>query len=157
MNKKIEPRFVLFGVILIIVVFCVGYLSKNFVLRQYDAARLSRFADRIGYADHIVATNYGSSISLTLTGDSAAKIVGAVSSAMTARMPNKVFKAKYSVTATFYKGTNVLGDIKISESLFLLNWNSPPFFDDSELLKTMVETPLLEKERGSFRERGGTK
>ncbi len=157
MNKKIEPRFVLFGVILIVVVLCVGYLSKNFVLRQYDAARLSRFAHRIADADHIVASFYRSSVSLTLTGDNATKIVRAVSSASSARMPNEEFACKYDLKATFYRGTNVLGDIQMCGSLFLLNWGQPPFFDYSELLDTAVYTPALEAERESYQKSGPTK
>jgi len=156
MNKKIDPWFVLFAVILIVIGCWVGYLSKNFVMRQYDAARLARFAHRIADADHIVATTYDS-ISLTITGDSVAKVLRAVSSAVSARMPDAEFTCKYGVTATFYKGTNVLGGIEMYKSLFLLNPNQPPFGDSSRVLDTTINTPVEEALRESYRKSAETK
>jgi hypothetical protein len=121
----------------------------NDIKLRYDAARLAIFAHRIANADRVVGTWSGSSASLTLTGDDAQKIVRAVSSAVSARMPDKQFALLYPERATFYKGTNVLGQIGMAGSLFLVNHSEPPF--GSRLLSTMISTPLEEAERESWR------
>lgn len=151
MSDKTKMRFVFLALLLIIVGLCAGYLTKNVILRQYDAVRLARFAHQIADTDRIVGTWERSSVRLTLMGDDAKKVVRAVSSAVSARMPNAEFACKYSATATFYKGTNVLGHIEMCNSLFLLKTSQPPFFDDSGSLEAVVYTPALEALRESYR------
>jgi hypothetical protein len=157
MNKKIELRFVFLVLILIIVGLCVGHLSKNFVMRQYDAARLANFANRIADADRIVGTYPQTSVSLMLTGDNARKGIQAVSSAVSARMPNSEFACLYDVKATFFKGTNVLGEIRMCGPLFLLNHDQPPFVDGSGLLETVIYTPVQEALREFYQTNVETK
>ena len=157
MSDKTKLRFVFLGLILIIVGLCVGYLSKNFVMRQYDAARLARFAHQIADTDRIVGTWKPSSVHLTLTGDDAKKVVRAVSSAVSVRMSNAELACKYSAIATFYRGTNVLGHIEMCNSLFLLKPSEPPFVDGSGLLEAVVYTPVLEALRESYQKSNDTK
>lgn len=157
MNKKIELRFVILALMLIFVGLCVGHVSKNFVLRQYDAARLASFARRIADADRIVGTYPKTSVSLTFTGDNARKAIHAVSSSVSARMPNSEFACLYDVTATFYKGANALGEIKMCDSLFLLNHNQPPFADVSGFLVPFVYTPVQDARREFYSTNNETK
>ena len=129
-----------FGVFLIV----VGYLSKNFILFQYDKARLANFAHKIADADNVIVTEYREKVYLKLMGSDAKKIFQAVSSAVSARMPNAEFAAKYSITATFFQGTNALGEIYLCEPLFILDWKQPPFYDVTGFLITNVGAPLGE-------------
>jgi hypothetical protein len=157
MSDKTRMRLALLVLLLIIAGLCAGYLAKNIILRQYDAARLARFAHQIVDTDRVVGAWERSSVHLTLTGDEAKKVVRAVSSAVSARMPNAEFACKYSATATFYRGTNVLGHIDMCNSLFLLKSSEPPFADGSGLLDTAVYAPVLAALRESYRTNDETK
>jgi hypothetical protein len=150
MSYRIKFRLVLLVLLLITVSLCVGSLSINGIKLKYDAARLSIFAHRIAGADRVVGTRSGSSVSLTYRGDDTQKIVRAVSSAVSLRMPNKEFAVAYIESATFYKGTNVLGRIRMAGSLFLVGETyGPPF--GSRLLEITVSTPLEEAATESWR------
>jgi len=54
-----------------------------------------------------------------------------------------VSSCSYMVTATFLKGTNVLDDIEICNSLFLIHETEPPFRDDSGILEAVVYDPIM--------------
>jgi len=149
MSNKIKFRLVLLVLLLITVGLCVAPLSMDDLMLRYDAARLAIFAHRIAGADRVVGTCSGSSASLTFTDDAAQKIVRAVSSAVSARMPRKEFALAYTGRATFYRGTNVLGQIEVADSLFLLKSSQPPFA--SRLLDTIISTPLEAAARESWR------
>ena len=149
MNKKTKTRLIGFVLLLAIVGLCVSYLARFGILRLYDAARLDIFAHRIASADRVVGIWADSPVALTFTGDDAQKIVRAVSSAASARMPDKEIALKYSGRATFYRSTNVLGHILFADSLFLLKTTEPPF--GSRLVDTMMSTPLMQAEREYWR------
>jgi hypothetical protein len=157
MSDKTKIRFAFLALLLVIVGLCVGYSARNVIMRQYDAARLARFAHRIADTDRIVGTWEHSPVHLTLTGDDARKVVRAVSSAASARLPNAELACMYSAKAIFYRGTNVLGHIEMCNSLFLLKFSQPPFVDSSGLLDTAIYTPVLEALRQSYRTNGETK
>lgn len=142
-------RLVLAALLLISVGICGGYLGRNIIMRQYDAMRLASFAHRIAETDRVVAGCVEDrSIRLTFAGDAAKRVVGAVSSGASARLPDAEFTAAYDVVATFYRGTTVLGRIELSSSLFLLGSNDPPFASDA--LENLVYTPVLEALRESY-------
>jgi hypothetical protein len=151
LNYEIKFRFIFFALLLIIVGVCTGHLSKNYVMRQYDAVRLAIFAHRIADADRVVVTWGGSPVSLTFTGDDAQKIVRAVSSAASARMPDAELALKYSERVAFYKGTDALGEVEMAYSLFLLKFREPPFCDRSGTLNTLVSTPFEKAVREFWR------
>ena len=130
----------------------MSYFFRNFILGQYDAVRLANFSHQVADSDRVVGAYYDGSVSLTFTGDDAQKIVRAVSRSCSARLPNnEEFTCAYGVKAVFWKGTNVLGEIWMYESLFLLDRNKPPFGDGSGLLATNVYKPLSEALRESWR------
>ena len=145
MSDKTKTRVVVFVLLLAIGGLCGSYFARFGILRLYDATRLEIFAHRIASADHVVGVWADSPVALTFTGDDAQKIVRAVSSAASARMPNAEFALAYSGRAVFYRGTNALGQILFANSLFLLKTSEPPF--GSKLLDTMMTTPLIEAER----------
>jgi len=149
MSDKTKTRLIGFVLLLAIGGLCGSYLARFGILRLYDAARLEVFAHRIASADRVVGIWADSPVALTFTGDDAQKIVRAVSSAASARMPNSEFALAYSGRAAFYRGTNVLGHILFADSLFLLKTSEPPF--GSRLLDTMISTPLIEAEREYWR------
>lgn len=142
LQSEIKTRFILLGLILIIVGSYFGHRYKNFILRQYDAVCLAAFAHRIADADRVVVTWEGSPVSLTLTGDDAQKIVRAVSGAGSTRMPDTELALKYSESVTFYRGPDALGEVLTAYQLFLLNHHEPPFADRSGTLRTLVSTPM---------------
>ena len=120
MSVKLKLRVAFLLILLIIVGLCAS-------VPLIDAARLAAFAHRIATTDHVVASKWTlypsrKEMSLSLTGEDAKRVVQAVSSASSGRPPFGTAWANiYSVTATFFKDTNVLGKITI---------------DDGELFKT---------------------
>jgi hypothetical protein len=157
MSDKPKLRLAFLLPLLIIVGLCVGVPLIRFVLREYDTTRLAKFAHRIADTDRIVGTYARSSVSLTLTGDDARKVVRAVSSAKSDRPP---FGMKSSCSffgkATFFRGTNVLDHIEMCGSLFLIHYSEPPFRDDTGLLDTLVNTPLVKALEESWQKENGT-
>src|SRR6266481_6013565 len=80
----------------------------------YDTLRLAWFAHRIAGTDRIVATNWLSSVSVTISTDDAKKVVRAVSSAGSGRPRFGMDWANvYEVNTKFYRGTKVLGEIQM--------------------------------------------
>jgi hypothetical protein len=144
-----KPKFRLIFLLPVLVVLVV-VLAKP-TLGLYDSLRLARFAHRIADTDRIVTTFARSSVSLTITGDDAKKVVRAVSSASSDRPPfGMASSCSFMARATFFRGTNVLDDIEICSSLFLIHETEPPFRDDSKLLDTAVYQPIaaaFEKEQ----------
>jgi uncharacterized membrane protein len=142
-SSKTTKRLVLAGLLFAGVGLWVGYLGRHSIIRQYDAARLATFARTIADADQVVATCWeDKSVRLAFTGDDAKRVVGAVTSGVSARLPDGEFAAAYDVVATFYRGTNTLGQIKLCAPLFLLESNDSPFL--SQTLETRVYRPVLE-------------
>jgi hypothetical protein len=112
-------------------------------LKLYDFFRLARFAHQIAQTDRIVTTRVRSSVSLTITGEAARKVVRAVSSAASHRPPfGMATSCSFMEKATFYRGTNVLGDIEICSSLFLIRGAQPPFIENSGVLNATVCKPV---------------
>ena len=144
MSNESKSRVTFFVVGLVIIVFwllCLPVL--RFVFMPYDAARLAPVAHRIADADRIVGTYARSSVSVTVRGDDAKRIIRAVSSGSPARPSFGMdWACIYDVKATFFKGTNVLDDIEICSSLFLLHHSKPPFRDDTGLLHDIVYAPV---------------
>lgn len=148
-SSKTTKRFMVVALLLAGAGACGGYLGRNIIMRQYDAARLARFARRIAATDRVVATCVEDrSIRLTFMGDAAKRVAGAVSSGGSARLPGAEFAAAYDVFATFYRGSNVLGQIKLCGSLFLLDSNESPCISGS--LEAAVYKPVLEALRESY-------
>ena len=140
-----EKRKIWFAACALLVIIA-GMCGSNPI---YDATRLKIFSRRIAGADRVVATWTGSSVRLTFTGDDAGKIVRAVSSAVSGRMPDKEFMCMYEARATFYRGTNDLGQIGMCGSLFLIKRN-PPFIDGTGMLESLVYTPTLKALREPY-------
>ena len=78
------------------------------------------------------------------------RIVGAISSAVPARMPNAELTLKYSQKAAFYQGTRIVGDIALAGNLFILKNSPVPFADGSGTLDAVVSTPLYTTLRESY-------
>jgi hypothetical protein len=114
-KPKIRAIFLLPVLVVLAVV-----LAKP-TLNLYDTLRLARFAHRIATTDHMIAskwTLYPSRklMSLSLTGEDAKRVVQAVSLARSGRPPfGMAWANMYLVTATFFKGTNVLGEVMIDD------------------------------------------
>jgi hypothetical protein len=111
-NFKLRVAFLL--ILLIIVGLCAS-------VPLIDTARLAAFAHRIATTDHVVASKWTlypsrKMMSLSLTGEDAKRVVQAVSSASSGRPPfGSAWANMYLVTATFFRGTNVLGKIVIDD------------------------------------------
>lgn len=145
MSNKPKSRIIFLVVALVIIVLWSLFLPfPTFVYRPYDAARLAIFAHRIADTDRIVATHARNSVSLTVTGDDARKIVRSVASASPARPSfGTDWACIYDVKATFLIGTNVVDDIEMCSPLFLLHHSKPPFRDVTGLLRDIVYAPFL--------------
>jgi hypothetical protein len=115
----------------------------------YDALRLAWFAHRIAESDRIVATNWLSAVSLTITGDETKKVVRAISSAGSGRPPFGTDWANiYDVNAKFCRGTKVLGEIEMDGGgLFLIYYHRPPFRESTGLLHELVYKPISDAAR----------
>lgn len=148
-SSKITKRFVFLTFLLVAIGTCGGYFGRYAIMRQYDVVRLRSFAHRIAETDRVVATCLEDrSIRLAFTGDAMKQLVEAVSSSPSARLPDAEFPAAYDVSAAFYKGSNLLGQVRLCGSLFLLDGNESPFFSDS--LETKLYKPVLEALRESY-------
>ena len=112
----------------------------------YDSLRLTWFAHRIAGADRIVATNWAASVSVTITGDDATKVVRAISTAGSGRPPLGMDWANiYDVKARFYRGAEALGEVEMDgDGLFLIHYHKPPFRDSTGVLRGVVYKPLLD-------------
>jgi hypothetical protein len=116
----------LFLTAIIILLAAMGYHTPS-IQEKMDDRHLAKFAQKIVITDHVVAsswTHYPSrkKMSLSLTGENAKRVIQAVSSAGSGRPPlGMAWMNMYNYEATFYRGTNVLGEIMI---------------DDGELFKT---------------------
>lgn len=86
---------------------------------KLDALYLARFAHRISSSDRVVGSMWThreprKQCQVFLTGEEARRVVEAVSSAQSARPPSGMAWANmYLVTARFFRGTNLLGEIRI--------------------------------------------
>lgn len=152
----------LYVIFLLPLLIIVGWYAGNYALWKYDAAfdgvRLEQFAHRIADTDHIVATYSQSSVSLTVTGDNAKKVVRAVSSAKSDRPPlGHSNICRLMAKATFFKGTNVLDNIEMCSSLFLISHGKCPYRDDTGLLKAVVFTPIVKASEESWDKKHETK
>jgi len=135
----------LFVIPFVIVIWLLFLPVPRIVFKPYDSARLTLFALRISDADRVVGTMAHSSVSVTVTGEDAQKVVKQVTWASSARPPfGTDWACSYYVTATFFKGTNALTDIQMCGSLFLLHHSAPPYRYDSGALKDLVYTPLMD-------------
>jgi hypothetical protein len=109
------------AIFLLPVLVVLAIVLEKPILSLYDNLRLAKFAHTIATTDHVVAsewTHYPSrkQMSLSLTGEDARRVVQAVTSASSGRPPiGTAWKNMYLVTTTFFKGTNVLGEIEIDD------------------------------------------
>lgn len=143
-----RPKLRLIFLLPILVVLAVVFLKPG--LRLYDSLRLAQFSHRIAHADRIVGTYAERQVNVTLTGEDVRKVVAAVSSASSARPPfGSDWACSYMAKATFFRGTNTLGDVLMCSGLFLLRSSQPPFRDESGLLKILVYTPIQDALRES--------
>ena len=116
----------------------------------YDSLRLAWFAHRIAGADRIVATNWLSSVSLTITGDETKKVVRAISSAGSGRPPlGRDWANVYEVNAKFCRGMKVLGEIEMDGGGLFLHYHRPPFRESTGLLHDLVYKPISEAARAA--------
>jgi len=125
---------------------------------KIEEHRLAKFAQKIATSDHVVGSRWitypsRKELSISLTGEDARRVVQAVSSASSGRPPSGMAWANmYFVTATFFKGTDVLGKIKIDGgALFRIDggeYRDTTFKRDGVgchgVLKDLVCAPLLE-------------
>ena len=158
MSAKSNSLIVRLVVVLVIGVLWIVFLPvPRAFFAPYDAACRASFAHRIADADRVVGTYARSSVSLTLTGDDARKVVRAISSASSDRPPwGMATSCMFMCRVTFFRGTNVLDDIEVCSSLFLIRrppflvggyeHRLPPFRDDTGLLDSLVYTPVSKAE-----------
>ncbi|MCL4178915.1 MAG: hypothetical protein KJ072_14385 [Verrucomicrobia bacterium] len=132
----------LFGVVVLLLA-KPGLLLPG--LRLYDDWRLGRFASRIAACDRIVCTLSHSAISVTLADHDVRTVIGTVSSASPARLPfGRDYAAAYDMKATFFQGTEAVGDIRICGSLFRITPNGAPFKDETGSIRALIGNPILE-------------
>jgi len=143
MSIRLKMRPVWRWVLLVIL---IAFIVK---LTVYDTLRLAWFAHRIAGADHIVATNWVASVSVTITGDDTKKVVQAISSAGSGRPPFGMDWANiYDVNTKFYRGAKVLGEIEMDGGgLFLIHYHEPPFRENTGVLHDLVYKPVSEAAR----------
>ena len=93
-----------------------GIPLTKFLLQTIDGAQL---AHRIANSDHVVATfTWNNSATVTITGESAIKIVQAVSSA---KRDTASYASQFDVRLVFFNGTNSLDEVKNCGQLILHN------------------------------------
>ena len=139
MNGKLTVWAGYIVLLLVVIALCVSIPLRRPVLRAYDNWCLAKFARRVADTDRIVATTVDSkSVSVTLTGNDAKRVVGAVSTGGSVRTPPGAEPpARYGTRATFYQGTNALGDIQLCGFLFLIPHSRPPFRDYTDALVSL--------------------
>jgi hypothetical protein len=111
--------------------------------KPYDVARLAIFARKITAADRAVGTYVGKSLSTEIRGDDLLRVIKEVSSAHSARPSlGTDYACVFAVTATFYRGSNVLDNIEMCSSLFLFH-NGAPYEYGPGALKDLLYTPVI--------------
>jgi hypothetical protein len=167
MSDKSKSRVRFCVVVLVIVVLWVLFLPvPRSVYVPYDAVCRASFAHRIADTDRVVGTFSRSPVSVTLTGDDARKVVRAVSSASSDRPPwGMETSCSFMCRVKFFRGTNVLDDIEVCSSLFLIrrlplfldgyDHRLPPFRDDTGSLDSLVYTPVVKAWRDAEEKRLG--
>lgn len=144
----------LLALLLITVGLCVPLqtFSRTGMLRLGDAVRLDIFTHRIAGADRVVAVWPRSSVSLTFQGEKARQILRAVATSESARSRTRgtTTTRKFTHKIVFYAGTNVLSQISLSDSLFLLNSGDSIFCDHSGRLDALISKPLTKAVRESW-------
>jgi hypothetical protein len=107
---------------------------------------LAGLAKRIARADQVVASRYPYRVSLTVTGEDAARVIQAVSSA---KRDMRRFGGTFMTRTRFLSGTNFLGDIQASSSdLFLAG--DIQYSDRSDTVRRLVVAPLDKLEREAW-------
>ena len=111
--------------------------------KPYDVARLAMFARKIADADRVVGTHIGKSVAAEIRGDDLHRVIKEISSAHPARPPLGTGNAcVFAVTATFYRGSSALDNIKMCGSLFLFH-NGAPYEYGPGALKDLLYTPVM--------------
>jgi hypothetical protein len=113
---------------------------------------LPRFARRIASADRVVASMKQGTLSISITGEDAKRLVQVVSSAKRPRTPWPWEMQRayfFDVRITFYEGTNELGDILSTISIFKVNGQR--YRDDTGVLGTLAVRPV----HNAYAEQGG--
>ena len=129
---------------LLLLIIAATPFGRTFIQRHRDNLRLASFAREISSADRAVVVAAGGSATLTLTGPQLDKVLRAISTGTSARMPDTVYMASSEATVTFYRGTNALGEVNTGSGLFAFP-GSPDYYGNSELLKEAIHTPLRQK------------
>jgi hypothetical protein len=144
----------LFWIIFISILAAMGLFTP--VVRpiqvKMDEHHLAKFAQKITTTDDIVASKWTlypsrKMMSLSLTGEDAKRVVQAVSSASSGRPPfGMAWANMYLVTATFFRGTNVLGKIVIDDGeLFKVDgreYRDVSKLDGHGVLRDLICAPL---------------
>ena len=128
MNHNVKRLSILVS-LMVVVVICLTLLSP-----------LARFSRRIANADHIVVAMVHSPVNLTITGEDIGRISHAVSSAERETMGDS---CRYDVTLTFFKNTNVLGNILTCTSLFYTDGKK--YNDKTGLIAKLAVDPIRQK------------
>jgi hypothetical protein len=122
----------------IIAIACVALL----LLVSACSRQLSIFRDRISSTDRVVAVTQSGKHMLTRTGDDAAKVVHALSSARRDRHP---YDATFSWRLQFYRGTNLLDTVRFQDRIFAIDGSV--YSDDSGVLKALWDQILADPQR----------
>jgi hypothetical protein len=93
---------------------------------------LSKFAHHVASADRIVAVTQTGKPLLSKTGDEAAKIARALSSA---RRDRRHYSATLNWRLQFYRGTNLLDVVRFQERIFMID--GAVYSDDTGVLKAL--------------------
>jgi hypothetical protein len=125
MSGKYKPSagLVVFLAVVICLLAVTGLLGEAVrpLQLKFDAHCLTKFAHRISSSDRVVASEWTHSgtrkqLEVSLSGEELKRVIQAVTSAECARPPNGLAYANmYLITAKFFKGTNLLGEILIDD------------------------------------------
>jgi hypothetical protein len=120
--------------LILVTVVCMA-VPVAYYFRQADGYAL--FCRRIAKADHVVATFGPSGPSITITGGELSEIIRAIKSAR--RVPEGV-GPKLLILASFYSGTNSLGEVGLWGGWFLADGHQYHARDST--LDSLVTQPL---------------
>jgi hypothetical protein len=113
------------------------------LLYPYDAWRLARLTNRLKNSDRVVVTSpyeHDRRASVELGKGDARKLVEALASARSIRPPLvAMYPAMWSIRATFFSGTNVVGSVDTCGNAFLIPGSESPFDDGTEVLFSVLQ------------------
>jgi hypothetical protein len=113
------------------------------LLYPYDAWRLARLTKRLKNSDRVVVTcpyQHDTRASVELGKGDSRKLVEALASSASIRPPLfAMYPADWSIRATFFSSTNVVGFVDTCANAFLIPGSESPFEDGTEVLFSVLQ------------------